>query len=31
MRNLRNSYISEGKYTKVAKEKKLEKINLEAV
>ena len=31
MRNLRNSYISEGKYTKIAKEKRLEKVKQEAV
>ena len=31
MRNLRNSYVSEGKYTKIAKEKRLEKVKQEAV
>ena len=31
MRNLRNSYISEGKYTKNTKEKNLEKVKQEAV
>ena len=31
MRNLRNSYVSEGKYTKIAKEKRLENVKQEAV
>ena len=31
MRNLRNSYISEGKYTKVKNGKRLERIKQEAV
>ena len=31
MRNLSNSYVSEGKYTKIAKEKRLEKVKQEAV